>query len=327
MNPKVSILIPVYNTALFIEKCAHSLFQQTLEDIEFIFWNDASTDNSVQLLKEVIHQYPNRKDQIRIFSNNLNQGASAVRLALIKAAKGVFIGMVDSDDYIDAEMYKELYQKAISENADIVLSDLILEYKTSSIRVFEPYADSNHQYLENLLSNKESNSLCNKLIKKDLFIINKCYSPTGLDYSEDWFMLIHLYYYSSKMTRIDKAYYHYIQHKNSATKCINEMHFKSIILFWDLITDFLKTKKLLNKYQEEIKLQRIISKVNLMMSTDSYKLRKKYAHLYAVDELFYLNFFRMGEKMLIIFLHYKLYFLAHLVQKLVAKKNKRQLMY
>lgn len=107
--PKVSVIIPVYGVEKYIERCARSLFEQTLEDMEFIFVDDSTRDNSIDILLEVINEYPQRKNQIKILTHEVNKGLPAARQTGIKAAKGDYIAHCDSDDWVTPNAYQEMY--------------------------------------------------------------------------------------------------------------------------------------------------------------------------------------------------------------------------
>ena len=112
--PKVSVIIPVYNTEKYLEKCLDSVCNQTLSDIEIICVDDCSTDNSLNILKE----YAQKDNRIKLIEFKENKGAAAARNEGIKAATGEYIGFIDSDDYPETDSYYEqLYTKAKQENA------------------------------------------------------------------------------------------------------------------------------------------------------------------------------------------------------------------
>ena len=128
-NPKVSIIIPVYNVEQYLENCLKSIIHQTLQDIEIICVNDGSTDNSLSILNK-LSQYDNR---IKII-NQRNAGAGAARNKGISVANGEYIGFVDSDDIIAPEMYEFFYNKAIEVNADMVIMGEIETFVGDNIR-------------------------------------------------------------------------------------------------------------------------------------------------------------------------------------------------
>ena len=98
--PKVSVIVPVYGVEKYIERCARSLFEQTLDDMEFIFVDDCTKDESIEVLKRVIDLYPVRKDQVKIIHHAVNKGLSRARETGVNAATGDYIGHCDSDDWV-----------------------------------------------------------------------------------------------------------------------------------------------------------------------------------------------------------------------------------
>ena len=121
--PKISVIIPVYKAEPYIERCVRSLFSQTLDDLEYIFIDDCTPDNSISVLKAVLDEYPNRRDQVKIVNHQHNQGVSQSRQDGFDATTGEYVIHCDPDDWIEPEMYELLYDKAKSGNFDIVGCD------------------------------------------------------------------------------------------------------------------------------------------------------------------------------------------------------------
>lgn len=189
--PKVSVIIPVYNVANYIERCARSLLEQTLNDMEFIFVDDASPDDSIQILEDVISHYPERRSQVHIIRHSSNLGQGTARNNGFRISKGDFIAYCDSDDYVDPNMYKLLYDKAIYEMADVVYCDFFMAYS------------SYNEYYNTLNEHKEKNTflkqflsqgwsiLWNMLINRELLLAHNLRSPEGLTYCEDFWFIRH----------------------------------------------------------------------------------------------------------------------------------------
>ena len=123
---KVSIIVPVYNVVDYLSDCLESLVKQTLDDIEIICVNDGSTDSSLIVLEKYEKQY----DFIKII-NQRNKGLASARNAGIAAAKGEYLGFVDSDDWIDTEFYEKLYEAAKRHNTDIAAASIIRKIEHS----------------------------------------------------------------------------------------------------------------------------------------------------------------------------------------------------
>lgn len=126
---KVSIIVPVYNSEKTIVTCASNLVNQTLKEMEIIFIDDCSTDNSFALLLEIKRQFP---DRVKVLKTQENSGPGGARNLGLDNAEGEYIGFVDSDDVVDVSMYQKLYELAKKEQYDIVDCAFINE-KSSAI--------------------------------------------------------------------------------------------------------------------------------------------------------------------------------------------------
>ena len=111
---KISVIVPVYNTAPYLKRCLDSILHQTLKDIEIICINDGSTDHS----KDILKTYAKKDKRIVLIDFEKNKGVAAARNEGMKHAKGKFIGFVDSDDFIDEKHFENLYRHR--KKADIV---------------------------------------------------------------------------------------------------------------------------------------------------------------------------------------------------------------
>ncbi len=327
MIPKVSILIPVYNVSAYIERCAHSLFCQKLSDIEYIFVNDATPDDSMERLRAVIAKYPDKKEKIIILEHSVNRGLAAARSTALDAASGEYIAIVDSDDYIEPDMLEILYTQAKKEDADIVVSDIIMEYGDRSVVVSDFVSANRNERIRDVLEDEVSQGyLWNKLIRRKLYIKNNCRAPEGLNYLEDRHVIIRLYYYATKIIKVNQAFYHYVRfNPNAITKTKNRMHFQNSVLFWELLDKFLIEKDIYEKYKEELTFSKMQNKCRLMCDTGSYRLRKEYAGMLTTGEKKYLNRFKRGEKMMLYLIRYRMFWLAHLLHKLSWIKNRKRI--
>ena len=121
--PKVSVIVPVYGVEKYIDRCARSLFEQTLDDIEYLFIDDCTPDRSIDILQQVLDEYPQRKPQVVIHRMEKNSGQAAVRKWGMQNATGEYVIHCDSDDWVDTDMYRAMYEKAKEEEADVVVCD------------------------------------------------------------------------------------------------------------------------------------------------------------------------------------------------------------
>jgi len=126
-TPCLSVIIPVYNVEQYIERCARSLFGQTLQDIEYVFVDDCTPDESMQVLSRVLEDYPARKPFVKTFRMPRNSGQAAVRMKALELATGKYVAHCDSDDAVDTDAYRKMYELAAARDLDIVTCDFSQE--------------------------------------------------------------------------------------------------------------------------------------------------------------------------------------------------------
>lgn len=204
--PKVSVIIPVYNTEKYLKKCLDSVVNQTLEDIEIICINDASTDNSLKILQD----YAKNDKRIKVINLSENKGAGYAKNIGLKIVKGEYIGFVDPDDYIDLNYYEQLYKKAIIKNADLVKCNVIV-VKTNN--------EKEHSNLNRLIKEKSkfyfSYEFTSAIYKFSLIINNHIIFPEDLIVGEDVIFLHKAVIKSHIIEIIDNINYYYIRRDSS----------------------------------------------------------------------------------------------------------------
>lgn len=324
MTPAVSILVPVYNVSNFIERCAHSLFRQTFEDIEYVFVNDCTPDDSIEKLKKVMAQYPNKN--IKIIHHEKNRGLAAARNTAIDNSTGKYIQVVDSDDWVEPDMIEKMYKKAETEQADIVVCDFVKEEAITK-KIYHDFVPKYQKdYFFAMISCKCAVFLWNKLVIRKLYDIPECRPIEGLNILEDKQVSTRLYYYAKKIVKNNEAFYHYNRiNINALTVSINSNHFENTLLLHNLLEKFLKDKGIWEQYGQYVNYSKVMMKMQYSVLTKDYKLRKKYANLYRDIEFNYLKEWRTGEKIVIICTHFKLHFFADLAVKYIYWKNRKEL--
>ena len=214
--PKVSIIVPVYGVEKYIERCARSLFEQTLDDIEYLFIDDCTPDNSIEILKNVLEEYPHRKNQVIIHRMEKNSGQAAVRKWGMLNATGDYIIHCDSDDWVDVTMYEKMYNKALEEGSDVVVCDYMVTDGESTQNIVKACQSVKpFEFLENMLFQRAPWSLWNKLFKKTAY--SKIVYPDN-SMGEDMAMSIQLITRCRHMAYIPEPLYSYYFNPESITK-------------------------------------------------------------------------------------------------------------
>lgn len=221
---KVSILVPVYNVEKFLNQCIDSILAQTLQDIEIICINDGSTDSSLQILQE----YQKKDSRIKII-NKKNTGYGHSMNCGLKVATGEYIGIVESDDFIDANMFASLYDTVKNNNVDIVKSNFFRYKNKYNIQSTELDAFKLNvpivpiDYLDIFIRQP---SIWSGIYRRDFLLENNIYfnETPGASYQDTafYFKVISC---AKKMILLQEAFYHYrLDNDNSSVHSISKVY-------------------------------------------------------------------------------------------------------
>ena len=242
---KVSIIVPVYNVEKYINKCLNSLVNQTLKDIEIIVVNDGTKDNSQKIIDKYAKKYKNVKSYIKE-----NGGLSSARNYGLKYAHGEYIGFVDSDDYVELDMYEKMYNKAVSENLDLVVCNLNYVYGDKIKQAFS-------KVKSDISTKKEIKKMMldfypvawNKIYKKELFN-NGVYFKNRV-WFEDVEFIYRLIPYIKSVGVVDDFLYNYVQRPGAITNTF-DLRLFNYIDNWNGIVEFYKDHGLYSEYKLEL---------------------------------------------------------------------------
>lgn len=241
---KVSIIVPVYNVEKYLEKCLYTLVNQTLKDIEIIVVNDGSPDNSSIIIDKFSKKY---KKKIKVL-NQENQGLSDARNNGLKLATADYIMFVDSDDYVELDFVEKMYNKAISEAADVVIcGNNVVSEDYHILETTYPQKKPHNNMLEKIIFG----NMCawNKLYKKELIQKINFRSRVwyeDLDYSFKTMTL------SKKTVFLEENLYNYLLRSNSIMNSKNLERNLELLLTFDEILKYSNDQKYIKKYYNEI---------------------------------------------------------------------------
>ena len=206
MQVKISVCIPVYGVEKYIERCARSLFEQTMKDgVEFIFVDDCTKDNSIGILENVLNDYPERKEQVKIVHHEKNGGLVAARKTGLKHASGEYVIHCDSDDWVDVSMCEEMYKTAAETGADMVYCHFCEDRNGEQTIFYEgEYCDP-----ETAFCGKTSCCIWNKMFRTSIARSEKIITPDHLVMSEDVLRSVQTLALCKTRVRVDKALYYY----------------------------------------------------------------------------------------------------------------------
>lgn len=221
----VSVIVPVFNTEEYLEKCLDSLTNQTLKDFEIICVNDGSTDNSLKILQE----YAVKDDRIKII-NQENKKQGAARNAGMRIATGEYIGFVDSDDWVDLDFYEKLYNTAKKHNFDIALGTNVRVKKNGNKKRLNIIEEKEYTSIQDKFDvNVQWKNPCptNKIYKRDLFLKHNIQWPEGV-YCEDRIFTLKAVYYANGIVTVPNINYYYYSNPNSTVNNRRVQHFKKL---------------------------------------------------------------------------------------------------
>lgn len=222
----ISIIVPVYNTEKYLKRCVNSILAQTYTDLEIILVDDGSKDSSGFICDE----YAKQDQRIKVVHKK-NGGVSSARNLGLDLAQGEYIAFVDSDDYLDSNMYEEMYKVALKYNCEVVLTDCIKEYTNESqlythdIRSgYYNLSQLKEEYYPHLLMMENVEypaTISNGLILFRRKMNRNSVLPKyieGVRYSEDLLFGAQLMYNADSFYYMkNQAYYHYCMNDDSAT--------------------------------------------------------------------------------------------------------------
>lgn len=212
MSAKVSVIVPVYKVERWIERCARSLFGQTLDEAEFIFVDDCSPDGSIAVLARVLEEFPQRKRHVRIIRHTENRGVSASRQDGLDAATGEYVIHADPDDWVETNMLERLYEKAKAEDADMVICDFYqVNPKSGRKRLFAQKPDSfDAETVQQQLFRNLHGSVWNKLVRLEVIQKANVRFPEYYSFCEDLTFNTELLNLPLKIAYLPEAFYNYI---------------------------------------------------------------------------------------------------------------------
>lgn len=223
----VSVIVPVYNMEKYLDDFIENIKMQSLRNIEIIFIDDCSNDNSLTLCKSYEKIYNN----IKVFSVNKCYAGGARNFGISKA-KGKYISFIDADDIISPVMLENMINLANEENADVVICgyEQIFERTLNTISnedILNKYSINNVEAIKEVLLNKITTSPCDKIYRKDMLIRNNIFFEKNR-YYEDILMVLKTLYFSKKTILVDNKYYKYYKRHDSVTNTYSVKHYEDL---------------------------------------------------------------------------------------------------
>lgn len=317
----ISIIVPVYNTSQFLDRCLQSLVSQTYKDIEIILIDDCSTDNSA----DIIHVWEKKDNRIKAIYKDTNSGVSDSRNIGLKYAKGEYIGFVDSDDWIDTNMYQIMMKSLKDNNADIAICSIKKEYQKQSrcltVPGYDSFVDRNKAFqtcLKFIGTGDNNMYMCNKLFKKCI-IANDHRFRTDIHYCEDVLWVAEAFCVANKFVFCPQTFYNYrCEREGNSTSLLNRGIIDPIKAY-RLVYEELKKKSVPSA---NVAYQRMLAYKNSLIILSAKTGNKKKFKLGSDNYIFELLYWMSKVKSLYAFKWIIRRILAYLYYILLLNKNR-----
>lgn len=247
-----------------MEKCARSLFEQTYEHIEYVFVNDCTPDRSIDIIREVMEDYPQRKASVRIVEHEHNKGLSASRHTGVLNATGDYIFHFDDDDYLELDAISQYVACAQKTGADMVMADYIWVFQDKAIRHHDTVPEDKKEYVRRLLTRKSTIQIWGRLIRRQFILDNDLFAPDGLDLSEDYVLIPVMAYKAAKVAKVDAALVNYVRYNTaSGSTVVRRRGLETTVRALELLDDFFSGIPDAADYADAIQVAKLHNKVTL----------------------------------------------------------------
>lgn len=322
----VSYIVPVFNTEKFIGRCVRSLMDQTYPNVDYIFVDNASTDGSVAILREVIARYPNRQPRVKIIENSINLGSATARNQGLDAAVGDYVMFADSDDYVDSDYVEVMVAEAERTKADIVYCDFFETYEDDDRLMRQDFGVDSIECACYMLSRAMHGSTWNKNFLRKFLLHAGQKFVDGADLFEDVGWNVRLMACNPKLAYVPKAFYHYVKYNPhsiiqsmsdssySRSRCLQRI--KNV----DVACRFLEDKSMMSieKIRKNSRQWKLLAKNDLIIN-NLYSLKRWMVTFPEADsEIWRCKQLTLNLRLLLTWLHFRLVCLYRL-QKMISK--------
>lgn len=317
----VSVIVPFFNANKYIEKCVVSLFEQTNSvDIEYIFVNDGSNDESVQIVKDKLNEYNQLKSNVHIIDKE-HSGQIDSRHVGLNNSTGKYVIFCDADDWVHTSMYNTLHTVAKeNECLDIVWCDILRTNGSENLLLCQKTEVSRIDVFKQMLLGNKLGSLCNHLIKRELILDKRIIWPNK-NMMEDFVVLFQCFYYARSWGYVNKPFYYYFNNPLSSSNISvqsriiqQEMEMRENL---KLLLGFIELNKLNASLYDEIVYRKFFNKRWLLPAISHAKDCKLWIQCFSeINLALYFNkYISSYEKIISILVSFRLYpFLRHIIR-------------
>ena len=322
----LTYIIPIYNVSAYIEKSVWSLLEQSYSNIEYIFINDCSSDDSEIKLRRIIEEFPERRNKIKVITNEQNLGSATTRNIGLDMSRGEYVMFADSDDWISCDYVESMVHKIESGSDDIVYCDYFESYDNNEKLINQNYGRDNIECIRLMLEGGLHGSTWNKIYRRSFLLKTKQRFVKGADLFEDVSWNIRLFACTTKISYIPKAFYHYVQYNsNSIIKSMASSEKKrdramQRIENVRVACDYLIALGFVEKLGKEMREWKLMAKNDLIDEKDRSSLQSWIETFPEADSaIISCNKITWNYKFLLLLLHYKLFWIYNLQRSIMRK--------
>ena len=249
MKFAISVVMPLFNSSAHVGRAIQSLALQTFVNFELIVVDDGSTDDSVAIVTKTIAE-TGLKSRTRVLCHDCNRGCAAARKTGMRAAIGEYMIHVDADDYVESTYLESLYSQAMTTGADVVICDMVREWPSGKKeKLSTPQGKAVDEYLALSLSGELYCSLCNKLIRRSVFVDNDIWPIDGLNMLDDKSVLVRVLYFAKSVSTVPRVLYHYDKNASKVTTDAISVHLDAVKSYHECVASFFESRQLSKQCQ------------------------------------------------------------------------------
>lgn len=289
-KPMVSVIVPVYNAFATLPVCLNSLVAQTYKNLELLFVDDGSTDESLSLLYGFAERFATEERKIKVLCHNGNRGVAAARNTGLQHAEGDYIYSVDADDSLAPDALASMVLDASVNNADIVGIEWYLSFQSNKRYMTQPVCFTPLDVVQKMMSGVMRWNLWLFLVKRSLYTDNHIQFIEGMNMGEDMMVMIKLLMCASNISMLHKPFYYYHRYgnDNSLTKIYSAEHIAQVMVNVHEIEAYLKNVSGFNNVQRYIHFLKLNIKLPLLM-TDEERCYRQWLDWFPESNMFVMS--------------------------------------
>lgn len=297
---KVSILVPFYKVEKYVGRCVESLFTQTYHNVEYVFVNDCTPDNSMEVINDKIEEY-GLASKCKMIVHEQNLGISASRNDCLDNMTGDYFLFIDSDDYIDTDMVELLVEAAIKENADISGCGYIEEFADHSVEHPQKYTNDHDEMMRAITLLTIKGVMWKLLVRSTIVTDHRDEVRFIPDRNmvDDYLFCCQIFYYAQRFAGVDRCMYHWIQYNPNNYTHTTVFAVESQAAAIRKVEQFYKEKGIYGVVEEELTQRKFISKLPLLLDRNCFNVTKWRAIFPESNDVYKKMYFSFGNSIIV----------------------------